>query len=141
MAINQVTVMIQDKGTAVAKAIDILAKANVNIRALSISDTNRYGILRLVVNNTDKAVEALKAGGHIIQKTKITVIAISDKPGEFAKVLGVLSESNINLRYFYSFIKEYQGRACVAISAEDIELVEKLLLENNITVLQEEDIK
>ena len=138
--INQVSVFVQNTQGRLASALQFLADANIDIRALSLADTTDFGILRLIVSDSQKAVEVLKANNRIVNETPVIAVAIDDQPGGLAKVTNLLSENNIDIQYMYAFVGSKKG-AYVVLKVDDPDQVTKFLVKNNITVLSQEDIK
>ena len=141
MAVKQVSIFIENKEGRIKKAIDILAKENINIRALSIADTEKYGILRLIVSDNEKAITALEDNGFIVKENEVILLAIPDKPNGLNSTLEVFDEKGINLEYLYAFVSNKTDEAIVVMRLEDMEKAIKTLNENNIKVLDSDDIK
>ena len=137
MAIRQISVFVENKPHRLADITGVLTDGDISIRAFSIADTADFGILRLIVNETDKAVELLKKAGAAVSITKVVGISIPDVPGSFAKVVKMLSDSGDNLEYSYAFLTPQAGYAYVIVRVEDNEKAEKILRENGITVVDE----
>ena len=104
MAIKQLTVFIQNKKGTVVSVTDILSKNNINIRALSIAETQEFGILRLIVNDEEKAEKVLAENGYLIKAIDVVGVKISDEPGKLTAALDVLDRANINVEYLYAFM-------------------------------------
>ena len=122
-------------------AIDTLAKADVNIRALSVGDTSKYGILRLIVSDNEKAIVALEEDGFIVKESEVIVIAVPDKPNGLNSTLAILDDANINLEYIYAFVSSQPNEAIVAMKVEDTETAMKVFEENNAKILKKEDLE
>ncbi len=129
MAIQQLTIFVENKKGAVVSITDALAKHNVNIRALSIAETQEFGILRLIVNEQETALETLREQGHLIKITDVLGVKISDEPGKLAKALDVLDKAEINVEYLYAFMARTEKHAYVVLRVEDNALAEKVLTE------------
>lgn len=109
MSVKQISVFIENKKGKLAEATRYIAEHDVNLRALSIADTQDFGILRIICENPDKANEVLQAGGYITTMTDVLAAAISDTPGSLATILEVLSEANIAVEYTYAFLSVKTG--------------------------------
>ena len=109
MSVKQISVFIENKKGKLAEATRYIADHDVNLRALSIADTQDFGILRIICENPDKANEVLQAGGYITTMTDVLAAAISDTPGSLATILEVLSEANIAVEYTYAFLSAKSG--------------------------------
>ena len=129
----QISVFIENKEGRIKKAIDTLAKAGVNIRALSVGDTTKYGILRLIVSDNEKAIEALEEDGFIVKKSEVIVVSVPDKPNGLNTTLAILDDADINLEYIYAFVSSQPDEAIVAIKVENFEAKDaKILTEKDL---------
>ena len=137
----QISVFIENKEGRIKKAIDTLANAGVNIRALSVGDTTKYGILRLIVSDNEKAIESLEKDGFIVKKSEVVVVSVPDKPNGLNTTLTILDDADINLEYIYAFVSSQPDEAIVAIKVENIEKAIKALKENNAQILTEKDLE
>ena len=141
MAVKQISVFVENKEGRIKKAIDTLAKANINIRALSIADTAKYGILRLIVSDNEKAIEALEKDGFIVKENEVLLLTVPDEPNGLNSTLAVFDEKGINLEYLYAFVSNKTDEALVVMRLEDMEQAISALKESNIKLLEHEDIK
>ena len=127
MSLKQVTVFVENKQGALVSITDTLAKHNVNIRALSIADTQEFGILRLIVNDTAAACATLTEEGHLINTTDVVGVKIGDEPGKLSKALEVLDEAGINMEYLYAFMTRTEKHAYVVLRVADNAAAESAL--------------
>lgn len=141
MAVKQISIFVENKEGRIKKAIDTLAKANINIRALSIADTTKYGILRLIVSDNEKATEALEKDGFIVKENEVIVLAVPDEPNGLNSTLAIFDEKDINLEYLYAFVSSKTDEAIVAMRLENMDKAIEALEESNIKILDETDIK
>ena len=109
MSVKQISVFIENKKVKLAEATRYIAEHDVNLKALSIVDTQDFGILRIICENPEKANEVLQAGGYITTMTDVLAAAISDTPGSLASILEVLSEANVVVEYTYAFLSAKAG--------------------------------
>ena len=105
MHVEQISIFIENKFGRLAEVTRILGDAGVNIRTLSLADTSDFGILRLIVDNTDRAKTVLKDKGFTVSKTEVVAVEIPDRPGGLADLLQVLDEEGINVEYMYAFVE------------------------------------
>ena len=110
MQIQQLSVFIENKPGRMAEVTEVLAEANIDIRAISVADTRDFGILRVIVDKPKEAVEALKAHGMTVTLTKVIAVGIDDKPGAFSKAVRLLSNEGFDVEYMYAFIS--RSTAC-----------------------------
>lgn len=141
MAVKQISIFVENKEGRIKKAIDTLAKQNINIRALSIADTTKYGILRLIVSDNEKAIEALEKDGFIVKENEVILLAVPDEPNGLNSTLAVFDEKDINLEYLYAFISSKTDEAIVVMRLENMEKAIDALNESDVKMLDAEDIK
>ena len=140
MAIKQLSVYAENNKGSLANILQVLADAGINLLTMSIADTNRYGIIRLVADDTQKALDALKAAGLTANVRDVVAVAIPNESGGLAKVLKILSDNDINLEYAYSIVVQETGVAYVALRVDDNDKTETMLKNNGITVMNQGDI-
>ena len=127
MSLKQLTIFVENKQGTLVNITDILAKNNVNMRALSIADTQDFGILRLIVNDNETATKALTEAGYLLKMTDVVGVKIGDQPGKLSKALEVLDDANINMEYLYAFMARTEKHAYVVLRVADNAAAEKAL--------------
>ena len=140
MAIKQLTVFIQNRKGSVVSVTDILAKNNINLRALSIAETQDFGILRLIVNDEKAAEKVLDENGYLIKVIDVVGVKIGDAPGKLTAALDVLDKANINVEYLYAFMARTEKHAYVVLRVEDNAIAEKVLTDAGFKMISEADI-
>ncbi len=119
MKIRQISVFIENKVGRIMDITEVLGRNNINIRALSLADTSDFGILRMIVDQREKALKALKEKGFIVKDTEVVAVEVPDRPGGLAKVLEVLTEAGINVEYMYAFFEKPEDKALLIFRFED----------------------
>lgn len=119
MAIKQLTVFVPNRKGAMVSLTDILAKNAINIRALSIAETEDFGVLRLIVNDEIAATKILEENGYLIKTIDVVGVKIGDKPGALTAALDVLDKSDINVEYLYAFMTRTEKHAYVVLRVEN----------------------
>ena len=140
MALQQVTVFVQNRKGALVDITATLAENNVNLRALSIADSQEFGILRLIVNDTETAVSALKEKGYLINTIEVVGVKIGDEPGKLTAALDVLDRADINVEYLYAFMARTEKHAYVVLRVADNEKAEQALTDAGFHLITEADI-
>jgi len=135
MRAEQISVFLENKAGRLAEVTSILAEADVNIRALAVADTSDFGVLRLIVNNNQKAMEALKKRGFTVGKTDVVAVEVEDRPGGLNMILEMLHKAGINVEYMYAFVTQSGSNAIMIFRFDNIDEAIKCLLENNVTVI------
>ena len=141
MAIKQLSIFVENREGTLVTVTDAIAKAGVDIRAMSVADTNDFGIFRLIVTDNQKAKQALDDANAFVSITEVVAVALEDKPGALAKVVKVLADHNINIEYMYAFITVSKQYAYVVLRVEDNAATEKILTENGIALVTEADME
>ena len=140
MAIKQLTVFIQNKKGTVVSVTEILSKNNINLRALSIAETQDFGILRLIVNDEKAAEAVLTENGYLIKVIDVVGVKIGDEPGKLTAELDVLDKADINVEYLYAFMARTEKHAYVVLRVEDNAVAEKVLTDAGFKMISEADI-
>ena len=140
MAIKQLTVFIQNKKGTVVSVTDILSKNNINLRALSIAETQDFGILRLIVNDEKAAEAVLTENGYLIKVIDVVGVKIGDEPGKLTAALDVLDKADINVEYLYAFMARTEKHAYVVLRVEDNAVAEKVLTDAGFKMISAADI-
>lgn len=140
MAIKQLTVFVENKQGALVSITDALSAQGINLRALSIAETQDFGILRLIVNDTQSAQQILADAGYLIKITEVVGVKIGDAPGKLTAALKVLNDNNINMEYLYAFMARTEKHAYVVIRVEDNTAAEKALEDAGFHLITEPDI-
>lgn len=141
MAINQLTVFVENKQGALVDITDALASKNIDLRALSIADTEDFGILRLIVNNNELASKTLSEHGYLVKNTDVVGVKIGDEPGKLSKALAVLDKFEINLEYLYAFLTRTEKHAYVVLRVADNTAAEKALTDAGFNIITNKDIE
>ena len=141
MAIKQLTIFVQNNKGSIVSITDILSKNNVNLRALSIAETNDFGILRLIVNDNDLATKILTENGYLIKTIDVVGVKIGDEPGKLSSALSVLDKENINVEYLYAFMARTEKHAYVVLRVEDNSVAEKALADAGFKLITDFDIQ
>ena len=140
MTIKQLTIFVQNSKGTIVSVTDILAKNNINIRALSIAETKDFGILRLIVNDNELAIKILEENGYLIKAIDVIGVKIGDEPGELTSALAVLDKASINVEYLYAFMARTEKHAYVVLRVEDNALAAKALTDAGLKLVSEQDV-
>ncbi len=140
MAIKQLTVFVENKQGAVVPITDLLAKNNINLRALSIAETEDFGILRLIVNDEESVAKILANEGYLIKTTEVVGVKIGDEPGRLSEALRVLNDNRINMEYLYAFMARTEKHAYVVIRVADNDAAENALTKAGFKLITKADV-
>lgn len=140
MKVEQISVFLENKSGRLADVAGVLAKEGINIRALSLADTTDFGILRLIVNDTEKAKKVLKENSFTVGKTEVIAVEVADRPGGLADILNVMRDSGINVEYMYAFVQKSAGNAIIIFRFDELEKAIDALQKAGIRIMKGEDI-
>ena len=140
MLIDQISVFVENKTGRLAELMEVLNKNGIDIRAMTIADTADFGILRLIVDDTERALKALHDDGCTAAVTKVIAFTIPDVSGALYGVMGKINECNINVEYMYSVMGKTAGRADIVIRVEDTDTAIKVLTENGVQLICGKDL-
>ncbi|MCQ2490994.1 MAG: amino acid-binding protein [Ruminococcus sp.] len=117
--VRQISVFLDNKPNQLTGVMKLIKNHNINIRALSIADTKDFGILRMIVSDTEKAVDVLREASYAVAETEIVAITIPDTPGQLSRVLDILGEQNVNIEYLYAFLGKSDRSVSFVIRVDD----------------------
>lgn len=140
MKISQLSIFLENKEGRLWNALDALANGDVNIRALSLADTSDFGILRLIVQDPEKAKKILEENSFIVKIIDVIGVELDDTPGGLASVLKILNDNNINLEYLYAFTHEKTEKAILLLQSNDLNLLAKVLNKYNVSIVPPEEV-
>ncbi|MBQ8827062.1 MAG: ACT domain-containing protein [Oscillospiraceae bacterium] len=135
MTIKQISIFVENKPGKLSAVTKLLSESNIDIRALSIADTKDFGILRLIVDKPDEAVDVLKKAECMVTLTNVLAVCISDKPGGLAKAMETLYAANIQVEYMYAFVTKNVEDAYVILRVGNNDVAADALKENGFKIL------
>lgn len=140
MSLKQLNIFVENKQGSLVSITETLAANDINIRALSIADTEEFGILRLIVIDTEKACDILTKEGFLIKVTDVVGVKIGDAPGKLSKALQVLDDNKINVEYLYAFMARTEKHAYVVLRVADNGAAEQALESAGFHLITDNDI-
>ena len=140
MKVRQISIFLENRSGRLASVLKEVGRSGVNIRALSLADTSDFGILRLIVDDVDKCVKALRDLGHTVSTTEVLAVEVPDHPGGLAGILDVLSRASLNVEYMYAFVSRATEKALVVFRFEKIDAAIAALQKAGISVVQAETV-
>ena len=141
MSVKQISVFLENSKGRLAEVTRTLSKEKINIRALSLADTADFGVLRIIVDNPERCLSALKAKGFVAQVTEVIAVEVEDKPGGLARILEVLDRDNVNVEYMYAYVEKTRDNAIVICKIDDRERALQVLEKHGIATLNAEALK
>ena len=138
--IKQISVFVENKSGRLSDILNVIGKNGIDISALSIADTTDFGIVRMIVNDPDKAAEILKSNNLVVKVTDVIALAVADKPGGLAGEIEKLKNAGISIEYMYAFIGKSDKGALVIVRVENPEKALEVLTDENVTVVSPEEV-
>lgn len=128
-AIKQISIFMENKPGRMARVAKTLSDADVNIRALTIAEAGDFGVIRMVVDDTEKGYRVLRDGGFTVSETDVLAVEIKDTPGGLYEIVDTLGENNINMDYAYAFVTAKAERAMLILRVDDLKRATQVLNE------------
>jgi hypothetical protein len=141
MRIKQISVFLENRQGRLYDVCSLLGSNDINIRALTIAETESFGVLRIVVDKSDAAIKLLRDNQFVANFTDVIAIEVPDQPGGLASILKVLAENNVNIEYMYGFVEKFSDKALLVMRFEDTDFAQKMLAKQNVPVVAEKDIQ
>jgi len=121
MIIKQISIFMENTTGRLADVTALLAKAGINLRAISIADTTDFGILRMVADNPDAAVKLLKEAGFTARETDVIGVEVPDQPGELARIMSLFRDEGVGIEYLYASLEHRKNKAVIVLKVDDIQ--------------------
>ncbi len=140
MAINQISVFLENRSGQLAEITGLLAENEINLRAISIAETADYGVLRLIADDAEKATGVLLSKGNILTMNPVTVVAVPDKPAGLSELLSLLADGEVSIEYMYSLFTHQNGKAYMVFRVADYDGFIALLSSHGLTPVTAEEL-
>ena len=141
MKITQISVFLENRKGRLSEVCSMLGQADVNIRALTIAETESFGVLRMVVDKPSEAADLFRKNGITANLTDVVAAEVPDKPGGLAAVLKTLSDHDVNVEYMYGFVEKNSENALLVFRFDNPELSAQVLRENGLKVIDEKGVQ
>ncbi|MCJ8500499.1 ACT domain-containing protein [Desulfatitalea alkaliphila] len=138
MQVEQISVFLENKSGRLSEVTGILAEAGVNIQALALADTSDFGVLRLIVDDNEKAANALKDNGLTVGRTEVVAVEVEDRPGGLHRLLEILKDTDINVEYMYAYVHHTGKHAVMIFRFDNSEAAIKVLTANGVSIITRE---
>lgn len=127
MAVTQISVFLENRPGQLAEITGLLCKEGVDLRALNIAETADYGVLRLITDDSRKAMRILGEQGFICSAQDVAAVTVPDKPGGLYELLNLLAREGIDVEYMYSIFGAQNGKAYMVMKLDNIEKAKAVL--------------
>jgi hypothetical protein len=141
MKITQISIFLENRKGRLYDVCSLLGRNDVNIRALTIAETESFGVLRIVVDKSDLAIQLLRDNHFVANFTEVVAIEVPDKPGGLASILKIFADNDVNIEYMYGFVEKFSDKALLVMRFEDTDFAQQILAKHNIHVVAEKDIQ
>lgn len=141
MKITQISVFLENRKGRLSEICSLLGQAGINIRALTIAETESFGVLRMVVDKPDEAIELFRNNNVTANQTEVVAVEVPDVPGGLAQVLGTLRDHNVNVEYMYGFVEKHSEKALLVFRFDNPEQAHRVLAQSGLTVVDEKGIQ
>ena len=140
MLLKQISIFLENKPGQLFEVTKLLKDNGVNIRALSMADTAKFGILRIIVFDYNATTELLKKNNFAVKITEVIAVKVGDRPGGLNEILSHFNDSDINVEYMYAFVNKSGENANIIFKVHNIQQAINILVKNNIALLKHEEI-
>ena len=140
MSIEQISIFLENKSGRLAEVTSVLSETRINIRALYLADTADFGILRLIVNDTETALQVLKENGFTVTKSEVVAIEVPDRPGGLSQILNTIKDEGINVEYMYAFVEKSGENAIVIFRFDELDKAVDVLRKAGVKILEGEEL-
>lgn len=135
MKIQQLSVLLENKPGYLHKACRVLAEAGINVETMALADKEEFGILRILVKETEEAIKVFEKYGFLVKGTEVIAARLPNRPGGLADLLQVMANTNLNVEYMYGFDTYNKGGAIIVLRFDDPEYALELLEKNGIEII------
>lgn len=141
MKITQISVFLENRKGRLFDICSMLGEGGINIRALTIAETETFGVLRMVVDKPAEAISLFRQNNVTANQTDVVAVEIPDKPGGLAHVLGIFSKNDVNVEYMYGFVEKFSDNALLVFRFDESERAHQVLEQNGVNIVDEQDIQ
>ena len=138
MTIHQLSIFLENKAGVLINVLNVLKEAGIQIIASTISDTQEYGIYRVICTDPSKAYLLLKEAGISVQLSDVFALELDNHPGGAAEVLKVFADNGININYMYSFL--LHGKGILVFRTKETEQARELMILNRMIFVSEDQL-
>lgn len=139
--VKQLSVFLENRKGSLAAMAQLLGSSGINMLALSIAETDNFGICRLIVSNAEEGVRILRAAGYTVRITEVLVVCVPDRPNGLAEVLRMMEHEDISVEYLYSFVRNSGYNALIIFRLSDIGRAERLCEEKGVKTLSKDEVE
>jgi hypothetical protein len=140
MNVTQLSVFMENKPGHLQTVLKILADAKINIATLTIAESSDFGILRMIVNDADKAKKVLHDSRITCSTTEVLAVELDDKPGSLFRAIDAFAKNKLNIEYMYAFTEKRGDKAVMIFRFDDIEAAKKALAQEGYQIVKKIDI-
>lgn len=135
MPVDQISVFLENRSGSLSEVTGILAEGGINIHALALADISEFGVLRLIIDEPDRATSVLRDNGFTFSKTEVIAVEVKDRPGELHRILEILKGCDINVEYMYAYVRHSGEQAIMIFRFDNVTAALEVLEKNQVTVV------
>ena len=140
MSVKQISIFLENKPGFLAEVTKVLGQNGIDMRAVSLAESNDFGIARIIVDDVYKTTTVLKDAGYINSVIDILAVALPDVPGGLNSILKVLAEAQVNVDYMYAFLGGKTGSAYMVFKVAEPEKAANALATHGIRLVDQEEL-
>lgn len=140
MYVKQISVFLENSKGTLARMTRLLGEAGLDLIALSIADTEQYGIMRCIVSDPELAASVMREAGYVLRITDVLAVSVPDAPGGLAAVLALFNAADVSVEYLYSFVRNTGDHALIILRMDDNEKAARVLAEGDVEMLSQEKV-
>lgn len=141
MFVKQISVFLENTAGSLSRLTELLAQSNIDMTALSVADTEHFGVVRLIVKNPDEAIAVIRGAGYIARLTEVLAVRVPDSPGGLNDILHILDKAELSVEYIYSFMRGETGCALIIFRLNDNERAVKVLTEKGVSLAAQSELQ
>lgn len=141
MRVKQLSVFLENRKGSLAEISELLGGNGLNMLALSIADTDNFGICRLIVSNAEEGVRILRSAGYTVRVTEVLVVCVPDRPSGLADILRMMEKEDISVEYIYSFVRNSGFNALIIFRVSNIDRAEQIFRDNKVETLTKDQVE
>ena len=141
MKITQISVFLENRKGRLYEVCSLLGSNDINIRALTVAETESFGVLRVVVDKSEAAIKVLRDNGFVANFTDVVAVEVGDRPGGLAAVLKIFAENEVNIEYMYGFVEKFSDKALLVFRFENADFAQEVLAKHSISIVTRKEIE
>jgi len=140
MFVKQISVFLENTKGGLNKLLQVVGRAGIDLYALSIADTEQFGIMRCVASDTERAMAVIRGAGYLARLNDVLAVSVDNRPGGLSRVLSLLDEANISVEYIYSFARSVGENALIIVRTDDDAATARVLADAGVALVSQAEV-